>query len=851
MTQSLPIDAVLPELLEAVSTHHTLILNAEPGAGKTTKVPLALLAHPAFSKKSILMLEPRRLAAKSAALRMAELLGEPVGKTVGYRMRFESKTSQDTRITVVTEGVLLRMLQSDPSLESTGMVIFDEFHERSLDADLGLALVQQSRDFFREEDDPLHVLVMSATLDNDQLIRFLPDAKSLYCEGRTYPVEVRYKPYFSSRRPSLLELTKAVTDTVQQALSDEAGSILVFLPGQGEIRRVEEALQKAALGDAVEVTPLYGDLPFEDQQKAIQPALAGHRKVVLATNIAETSLTIEGIRVVIDAGLQRQALYDPVTGMNRLVTTQASRAACKQRAGRAGRLEAGVCYRLWDESFHQSRGAFTPPEITQADVTPLALQLFRWGCSTVDELDWLDTPNPGRFQQACDLLQQLGALKQNPQTNQLVLTEHGETLAEQPLHPRLAHLVLSAVALNQTKLGCQLAALLQEKDPTPELGVHIESRLDWLASTQEPRALRARIKQSIDRLTRLAPKSPDAPTILVTDTIGALVALAWPDRVAKQIKPGLFRLTNGRQAEVPLSDSLAKCEWIAIAESRQREGQAVDQVLMASPIDEPDVVSLFKDQIETTTHIHWCTRTHKLIAEEQTRFGAHLLGTQKVHNLPKEIITQAVVSYLQEEGLSALRPTDKVQTWLKRAQLISTLHQDQPLNALKQTGLEWPDFSESSLLAELDDWLGPFLANVKTKADLERVDLLSALQSRLTWPQMQAMDQLTPERLTVPSGQSITLDYQDDTPVLSVKLQAMFGQAQTPVIAERVMIKIHLLSPAGRPLQITQDLAHFWQHAYPEVKKEMKGRYPKHPWPDDPMSAEATHLTKARLAAKS
>lgn len=862
---ALPIFDVLPQLITALVHSDTAILQAAPGAGKTTQVPLALLNQAWLGQQKIIMLEPRRLAARSAAERMASLLNEPVGQTVGYRVRLDTNVSQHTRIEVVTEGILNRMLQTDPSLEGVGLVIFDEFHERSLDADLGLALTLQSREFFRDEDQPLKLLVMSATLDSQALSRLLLDPPVISSEGRSFPVDLRYFPApKTSGYPEPIE--NRITRLIQQALLDEQGSLLVFLPGQGEIRRTETKLRtslnlqnEANSGQAeLIIAPLYGNLTFTEQQRAIAPCKSGQRKVVLATNIAETSLTIEGIRVVIDAGLSRQAIYDPVTGMTRLVTKKASRAATDQRAGRAGRLTPGVCYRLWSEDQQQQLSAFTPPEITQADLAPLALQLFQWGCDTPNELQWIDQPNAGRYQQACDLLLQLGALEITEQHSRR-LTEHGKQMAKLPMHPRLAHLLMLGKRIDALSLAADLAALLSERDPLRSNTADIHQRLTWLISnTDESRHLRSSIRQQSQRYQQLITTldtdyflttEPTVTKLEKTHHAALLVASAWPERIAKRMNNENhhqdYQLANGRKARFYSPDPLAKSEWLTIAEVMQQDSTSGDRITLALPLNAMLLTDALKPLIRHETAIEWSTSNGRLIAEEKTKLGAITLSSKAISQLPDDEIQTAVGRWIKATGLEVLPWNQTSDTWLARVRFLLNIANEKPINGFSPDDI-WPDYSAEGLLTSLDKWLTPYLGKIRNQQALAKLDLLSLLKNQLSWQQQQAVDALAPSQLSVPSGQSITLDYSENPPVLAVKLQSMFGCTQTPNVCG-VPVKLHLLSPAGRPLQVTQDLAHFWQHVYPEVKKEMKGRYPKHPWPDNPLTAVATHRTKRAM----
>ncbi|WP_116363935.1 ATP-dependent helicase HrpB [Parahaliea mediterranea] len=847
-TADLPIHDVLPQLRAALDAGCEAVLQAPPGAGKTTAVPLALLHSAWLAGGTILMVEPRRMAARAAALRMAQLLNEPVGQTVGYRIRLDTCVSKATRIEVITEGILTRRLQSDPALEGVGLVIFDEFHERSLDSDLGLALALQARELFREADAPLRLLAMSATLDGEAVAGLLGGAPIITSAGRQYPVQVHYGAPYQLRDSIMAPLV----DTVLRALGEQPGSVLVFLPGQAEIRRAGAELA-ARLGEqasSVMLCPLYGGLSLARQQQAIAPAPAGQRKVVLATNIAETSLTIDGIHTVVDSGLERQALFDTGTGITRLTTRRISRASAEQRAGRAGRLAPGACYRLWSEEQQRQLAPQSTPEILQADLAPLALQLLAWGVQNPAELQWLDPPPAGPYRQALDVLAACDAVF-SPAPGQWQLSPHGVRLAQMPLHPRLAHMLLLGCDIHAGELACLLAALLAERNPLADSGANLRRALAVLLGEAPcPKPLQGwhrRVWEQARRYARICsaihqPREVALP-VAEEDALGVLLAAAWPDRIARlrsASAAGAYQLANGRSARLPADDELCAEPWLAVAEVGGRRGDSEDRIFSAAPLSAAAFEGVLSGLVAVRERVAWDDRSERFLARRTFAVGSIELRSEALRDVSPEARGRALLGMLEQRGLGVLNWTPALQQWRARVQL---LHEQ----AAASADNPWPDLSDAGLMASLEQWLLPWLDNVQRLSDFARLDLRSILQALLPWPLPLELERLAPERIAVPSGSSIAVDYSQRPPVLAVKLQEMFGCEDGPRICNgAVALCIHLLSPAGRPLQVTTDLASFWGNGYAEVRKEMRGRYPKHPWPEDPVSALPTRHTRAR-----
>lgn len=837
----LPVTEILDELRSTLELRHEAILQAPPGAGKTTLVPLALAGERWLGHKKILVLEPRRLATKTAALRMAALLQEPIGQTVGYRMRLDSKVSAYTKIEVITEGILTRMLQDDPSLAEIGLVIFDEFHERSLEADLALALCLKGRALFRE-DDPLKVIIMSATLDSLKIADLI-QAPVIKSEGRSFPVDIIFGKA-SQPRDSIVE--KTVATTIKALIDNPESSILIFLPGVGEIRRVEEMLG-AKLHErnmsGVHLRPLYGNLTIEAQQAAISPTTgAGDRKVVLATNIAETSLTIDGVDVVIDSGLAREPVFDASTGMTRLHTRKISRASSTQRAGRAGRLRPGKCYRLWSKSQQDQLAPHGSPEILNADLAPVALQLLRWGINDPFELMWLDPPAVGPWSQAVELLKTLGAIDRD--ASPIRLTEHGQQLAGLALHPRFAHMLICGQAAGVVREASLIASTLSDRDPMGQHNPDMNERLDILIGKRQcPSQYRGwyqRTRQLADQfMAQVSQLQPTTTSYTLEARLvpGYLIACAYPDRIARRRHGGGFQLANGRGVSLAENHLLGRSKWLAVAEVGGVARAKGDKIRSAAELDEKLFETLLSGQVESHLIAEWDKREKRFVAEQREQVGELILARERLVKVPASAKSEVLMSYLQASGLDVLPFTPEIRQWQHRVELVRNTLDDQ----------SWPLVADEALLQSMNVWLEPYLDPVNLLNDFKKLDLESILSALLSWEQVQQLNKLAPLRLQVPSGSSYAIDYTVNPPVLAVKLQEMFGCEETPrVINERVPLTVHLLSPAGRPLQVTQDLAGFWRTSYREVQKEMKGRYPKHPWPDDPQSAVATRHTKNR-----
>ncbi len=827
----LPIGAVLGELAAALAAHPAAVLEAPPGAGKSTVVPLALLASPWLKGRKIVMLEPRRLAARAVAMRMAATLGERVGERIGYRMRLDTRVGPGTRVEVVTEGILARRLQHDPALEDTGLVIFDEFHERSLAADLGLALCLDAQKNLRSD---LKLLVMSATLDGAAVAALLGGAPRITSAGRQFEVEVRH----ARRAPEHLE--RELANTVVRALGEEPGDALVFLPGAAEIRRLERALAERELPAGTRIVPLYGELGADAQDLALAPARAGERKVVLATSIAETSLTIPGVRIVVDSGLARRSRFDPASGMSRLETLPVSLASAEQRRGRAGRLETGVCYRLYTEAAERQLLPATPAEITETDLAPLALDLACWGTQPA-ALAWLDPPPPAHLAQARSLLTALGALEASGTP-----TATGRRMAAVGVHPRLARMLQGARGREARGVAAELAALLAERDPVRtrahERDADIGKRLELLhggrvAGLEADRGALERCRRLAALWLRdLGSGAQDADGVEDADP-GPLLALAYPDRVGRQRgDSGRFLLASGRGAAFPGPDALSRREFLVVATLDGGEREA--RIQLAAPITRAAIERVFAGRLETEDRVEWDRREGAVIARRDTRLGALVIDEAALPNPDPERARLAMLKGVADRGLDLLPWTDAARTLQARVAFLRSLP--------SAPSGPWPDLSDAHLAATLDEWLGPYLAGITRTNHLAELDLASILGALLGAPQRAALERLAPTHLEVPSGSRIAIDYAGATPSIAVRLQEMFGLRVTPTVGGSVPLTIELLSPARRPVQVTQDLASFWARGYAEVRKELKGRYPKHYWPEDPHTAEPTARAKPR-----
>ncbi len=820
-TFDLPITELIEEVKEQLSKSNTLLVNAPPGAGKSTLLPLALLEEKWLNGQKIIMLEPRRLAARSIAMRLSKLLGEKVGQRIGYRIRFDTCISSNTQLEVVTEGILTRMLQSDNALEGVGLVIFDEFHERSLFADVALALAREAQQILRPD---LRLMIMSATLEMPKLKEIL-NAPSVVSEGRQYPVKIKY---VGETDPYLLgELTANV---VSKALDEQSGDILVFLPGESEIKSCEEILKKKQR--EISIHPLYGQLPAGKQYAAIMPHKNGKRKIILSTSIAETSLTIEGITSVVDCGFGRTLQFNPNTGLSKLETVEITCDSADQRAGRAGRLAPGVCYRMWTKATHLRLKEHRVPEIEQADLTSLVLEMAKWGVDNINSLTWLSPPPKRSVTQARELLHQLEALKNGQ------ITEHGKAIHQLACHPRLAHMLLMSKEEGLSALACDVAAILEERDPlSREVGIDINHRIEALR-----RYRNGDLKNK--KLMRIAKNAKQYQKMLHIQECngsvdpfetGLILVFAYPERIA-HATPGnnaQFKLANGKIAAASHRDDLAHEEWLAIANMHARD--KVGKIFLASPLNPQDLAPMLK----TVETVSWDTKRGGFLANSDLKIGSIILQSKPLRNYNPELKVQAISDAIAKEGACLLDFNKEVEQWQNRVNSLQIWNSEQ----------NWPDVSTQNLLKTNSEWLAPYLSNVKKPEDLKKIDLKIVLQNHLDYKLQQELERLAPEKIKVPSGSNIKLNYQANgqAPILSVRLQEVFALLETPKVNNgKINILLHLLSPGFKPVQITNDLASFWGNAYFEVRKELRARYPKHYWPNNPLEAEALRGVKRK-----
>jgi len=817
----LPIIEVIPDVKKNLANGNTLIVNAPPGAGKSTLLPLALLDEPWLEGKKILMLEPRRLAARSIATRMASLLHEEVGEQVGYRIRFENRIGKQTKIEVLTEGILTRMLHTDNSLEGVGMVIFDEFHERSIHADVALALCREAQQVLRPD---LRIMIMSATLDMPQLTAILK-APAVVSKGKQYPVDVIY-----GNGVDMFLLPELMARAILKASREKEGDILAFFPGEGEIKKCEELLKKELKDFSIH--PLYGQLPYHKQHAAIVPSKSGGRKVVLATSIAETSLTIEGINIVVDCGYGRTSRFDPNSALSRLETVMISKDSADQRAGRAGRLGPGTCYRLWTKATHAQLAEHRVPEILEADLASLVLDMAQWGIVDINQQTWLTPPPKGATSQASELLHELNALENGR------MTEHGKKIHALPCHPRIAHMLVLASENDALELATDIAAILEERDPLPrESGIDINLRIDALRRHRRENGSGnklSRIEKVAESYRRLFDVAPDNKSFDHFET-GVLLAYAYPERIACA-RPGnnaQFQLANGKLAMAGHRDDLAHEAWLSIAHIDARDGMG--KIFMAAPLNPKDLAPLVREQEVIT----WDTRKGGLIATKDLRIGSIVLQSKPLPSPDPKHLIKAISDAIKQEGERLLSFDENVEQWQNR---IMSLRKWNPEEA-------WPDVSTHTLLTTNQEWLSPYLNEVKKPEDLKKLDLASILHNSLDWEKQKALEKLAPSSIDVPSGSAIKVNYSvpGEPPILAVRLQEVFGLADTPKVNNgKNSMVMHLLSPGYKPVQVTSDLKSFWSNTYFEVRKDLKRRYPKHSWPDDPWTAEAVRGVKKK-----
>ena len=828
---NLPVTEVIPNVKQQMEENNTLILTAPPGAGKSTLLPLALLNQPWLNNKKIILLEPRRLAASTIAHRMADLLGETPGHTIGYRIRFENKVSRHTKLEVVTEGILTRMLHTDNALEDIGLIIFDEFHERSIHADIALALSREVQQILRPD---LRLLIMSATLDVPQLAEMLK-APIVESKGKMYPVDIIY-----TNEQDIQQLPDLTARTIAKAVKEQEGDLLAFLPGQAEIRKTAEILSRTLSSFAIH--SLYGQLSHAEQQAALMPDPHGRRKIVLATSIAETSLTIEGIKIVVDSGYTRKQAFNPGNGLSALKTVQVSIDSADQRAGRAGRLSPGTCYRMWSAATQQRLAPYRTPEILDSDLTPLLLDLFEWGITDPNSLCWLNNPPANAISSAKELLQALGAIRDGK------ITEHGKQIHRLPCHPRLANMLITAQQSGSLALATDIAALLEERDPLDRqsIGADLNHRIEQLrryrsqgqrAAHDEPR--RDRKWDKVEKTAAAYRKLFSiAPENIATDhfATGLLLAYAYPERIAsaKDATNGLFQLANGQTASLNKEDDLAHEPWLAIAQLDAQKGQG--KIFLAAPLNPKDLIHLATE----TQNIRWDSRKQQLLATTDLRIGSIVLQSKALANPDPQQLEHIISETIKTEGQQLLNFTPEVEQWQNRVLSLRIWNPDQT----------WPDVSTQTLLQNNKDWLGPYFAQLRKADDFKKIDLTHILQHALPYDQQTLLNQLAPPAITVPSGSSIPLSYSahGEAPILAVRLQELFGMLQTPSVnQEAINVVIHLLSPGYKPVQVTTDLRSFWQNTYFEVRKELKRRYPKHSWPENPLEAEAVRGVKRKV----
>ncbi len=834
----LPIDEILPVLLESFTTHPNIILHAPPGAGKTTRVPLALLDIIPPEVGRIIMLEPRRIAAVSAARWMARCLGEEAGQTVGYSIRFDSCTSKTTRIEVVTEGILTRRIQSDPGLAGVALVIFDEFHERSIHADLGLALCREVQQLRAD----LKIMVMSATLDLEPLSRLLDNAPVISSSGRAFSVEMKYLDDTGHMR-----LSQRMASTVMRALNETEGDILAFLPGSGEIRACAALLMESAVQRNVMICQLYGDLPIAEQQKVIQPG--AQRKIVLATSIAETSLTIDGVRTVIDCGVSRRLHYDPGNGLNRLITVRESRASAEQRAGRAGRTAPGVCFRLFSQHTLHAMAPHTPPEITVTDLSQLLLELSAWGVTDPLELSWLDAPPASALESARRLLEELDLFDDSGR-----ITKRGRDVVRMPLHPRIGRLLLRSGELGCAGVGCLVAALLSERDlfrssaggalpqvSSSDIMDRLEAVKSWRTSGRNDQRMDQAALKNVQRVTDQLRRFMAVPAgeelwDCDDDRISRLLLAAYPDRLARRRSSGGgYLLASGRGARISERSAVRAAEYI-VAPALDARNQAEAVIHLAAEIPESVIREELSGHIRREILVNWDEREQRVIARRMESLGSIQLSAETVVPSAAQAVP-AVIGAVRASGMALLTMNEAVRQLQGRLQVTHSSFPER----------EWPDVSDAALLGTLEKWLAPHLKGVNTARKIAQLDIADILRQSLDYRQQRELDEMAPTHLAVPSGSRIRIDYSGEIPVLAVKLQELFGLAVGPTVCSgRVPVLLHLLSPAGRPIQVTRDLRGFWDGSYQQVKKEMKGRYPKHPWPDDPWSAVPTRRLKPK-----